>query len=406
MKEPRFSVVIPTRERADTLRFALQTCLDQDFEDYEIVVCDNCSSPATKNVVDSFASSRIVYHRSPTPLCMADNWNLAYSLTRGEYVTYIGDDDGLMPYAFAELDAVIRRHSAKAITWHCAFYSWPNIARSDLADYLQLSVSRSQKWLEGKQAIRDVMAGRLPATFLPNIYHGLVAREILDEIRSRTGHIFASYNPDTYTNFAVAYLAGRHLLLTAPMSVSGFSGHSNNIAFNFLRSKHLNTRRYRADNAASGVELHPFVPDLPAGWAGVADSFLVAKSDLFSDDSSLELDRKFLAELFLEKPPIDDLGEWPAVLAAIRKSLSDDSELVAWFDERAKAFEPKVSPATPYASPRKAATTATCISTPANTGSQTSLPRRLSLRKFWATGQSPFSGTREISAKRPTSSAS
>lgn len=58
MKEPRFSVVIPTRERADTLRFALQTCLDQDFEDYEIVVCDNCSSPATKNVVDSFASSR------------------------------------------------------------------------------------------------------------------------------------------------------------------------------------------------------------------------------------------------------------------------------------------------------------------------------------------------------------
>ena len=103
MSGPRFSVVIPTRERADTLRFALQTCLVQDYKDYEIVVCDNCSSAATKEVVDSFASPRIVYHRSPTPLSMGDNWNLAYRLTRGQYITYIGDDDGLMPYAFSQL---------------------------------------------------------------------------------------------------------------------------------------------------------------------------------------------------------------------------------------------------------------------------------------------------------------
>ncbi len=341
---PRFSIVIPTRERADTLRFALKSCLDQEFDDYEIVVCDNCSSPATRDVVDSLASPRIVYHRSPTPLCMRDNWNLAYGLTSGQYVGYIGDDDGLMPYALAQLDALIRREGAKAITWDCALYSWPNIARSDLANYIALSVTRTRKAFEGRQAIRDVITGCMPATLLPNIYHGLVAREVLERIRARTGHVFASYAPDTYTSFAVAYLVDRYLSLAAPMTVSGFSASSNNIASNFLRSKHPNTQRYKNECTASGLELHPWVPDLPAGWVAIADSFLVAKADLFPDDSSLALDRKFLAEIFLEKLPIDDLDELPDVLAAIRGSLSDDADLVAWFDARARQIEPKVYP--------------------------------------------------------------
>ena len=63
MSGPRFSVVIPTRERADTLRFALQTCLVQNYKDYEIVVCDNCSSSATKEVVELI---RIPAHRIPS----------------------------------------------------------------------------------------------------------------------------------------------------------------------------------------------------------------------------------------------------------------------------------------------------------------------------------------------------
>lgn len=353
MSGPRFSVVIPTRERADTLRFALQTCLVQDYKDYEIVVCDNCSSAATKEVVNSFASPRIVYHRSPTPLSMGDNWNLAYRLTRGQYITYIGDDDGLMPYAFSQLDALIRRndHGLQAVHWNYAFYSWPNVARRDLANYLQLSLTRKQQWFEGRQTIRDVMAGRLPATFLPNVYHSLVARETLEKIYARTGRVFSSFHCDTYSSFAVAYLIDRYLSVSVPMSVSGFSGSSNNIAFGFMRGKHPNTRRHREENAAAGLKMHPWVPDLPIGWAVIANSFLAAKCDLFPDDSSLTLDRKFLVEQLFEKMPIDDIAEWPHAVAEIRRSLSDDAELMSWFDERVSNVEPKSNPPETYRVP-------------------------------------------------------
>ena len=65
MSRPRFSVLIPTRERADTLYHALRTCLDQDFDSFEVVVSDNCSSPATREVVERLASPRLKYVRSP-----------------------------------------------------------------------------------------------------------------------------------------------------------------------------------------------------------------------------------------------------------------------------------------------------------------------------------------------------
>jgi hypothetical protein len=351
MHRPEFSVVIPTRERADTLQFALRSCLDQDYEDYEIIVCDNCSSSATAEVVNAFNSPHIVYHRSPTPLCMRDNWNLAYSLTRGKYITYIGDDDGLMPFAFSQLSNLIRRNKVDAIRWNYAFYSWPDIARTDLANYLQLSMTKSHEWFEGRSMIRDVLAGKAWATLLPNVYHSLVAREILEQVRNRTGHVFESFHCDTYSSFAVAYLVDKYLSVDVPMTVSGFSGASSNIAFGFLRGKHPNSRRLRSENAASGLEMHPWVPDLPTGLAVIADSFLNAKRDLFPDDDSLVLDRKALCESLLQRMPIDDVSEWPEAIAEIRRSVSDDETLLAWFDARVQQIEPNGAPPESYRAP-------------------------------------------------------
>ena len=64
MREPRFSIIIPTRERADTLYYALLSAVDQDFDDYEVVVYDNCSSAATRDIVEKIGSTKVRYFRS------------------------------------------------------------------------------------------------------------------------------------------------------------------------------------------------------------------------------------------------------------------------------------------------------------------------------------------------------
>ena len=85
-RNPVISLIIPTRERADTLKHTLQSALNQSSTDYEIVVCDNNSQDDTKQVVKGFADSRIIYLNTGKRLSMVDNWNYALTYARGDYV--------------------------------------------------------------------------------------------------------------------------------------------------------------------------------------------------------------------------------------------------------------------------------------------------------------------------------
>src|SRR6266511_3697152 len=156
MAAVRFSVVIPTRERADTLRHALRTCLDQHFDDYEVIVSDNCSSPATKAVVDEVASPRVRYVRTPEPVAMSANWDFAVSHARGEYVTVLGDDDGLLPHALAQLDGLVREHAPKAVRWNLALYTWPTFILKGHEDYIRLPLGNVVVERDGMEVIRSV----------------------------------------------------------------------------------------------------------------------------------------------------------------------------------------------------------------------------------------------------------
>lgn len=340
--KPKFSVVIPTRARPETLRYTLQTCLDQDCDDYEIVVCDNCSPPETQRVVEEFNSKHIVYFRSARPLSMRENWELAFSKSSGKYVMFIGDDDALSPFALMRLEEFIAQHDVLAVTWRCAVYAWPNVGRSDLANYLQIPVSQGLQWREGKKAIGDAIANRMPANLLPNIYHGLAARSVLEEIKAKSGHIFGGYMVDTYSSFAIAYFAKRYAYLGIPITISGFSKDSHSIALHFYRGNHPNTQHYREDNARSGLTLHPMVPQLATGWACIADSYLTAREELFAVDSMMSFDRKKFVNTLLGKPSINALEEWPAFIQEIRSSLRDDPALCEWFEKRVKSVRPWV----------------------------------------------------------------
>src|SRR5262249_8783728 len=119
---PKYTIVIPTRRGAETLRATLRTCLDVDYEDYEIIIGDNDTSEATRHLICEFASSKVKYVRAPRPLSMASNWELAVSQATGEYVTVLGDDDGILPHAFRELDSLLKDSKAPAVHWNAAFY--------------------------------------------------------------------------------------------------------------------------------------------------------------------------------------------------------------------------------------------------------------------------------------------
>ena len=61
MKDPLFSVVIPTYNRADLVRQAAVSVIHQSLDDVEVVVSDNLSTDETRDVVRALDDPRVRY---------------------------------------------------------------------------------------------------------------------------------------------------------------------------------------------------------------------------------------------------------------------------------------------------------------------------------------------------------
>ncbi|WP_137988980.1 glycosyltransferase [Streptomyces vilmorinianum] len=89
---PRTSVVVATRDRADQLARALDSLLDQDHPDYEILVVDNAPrSSATEELVANKYAGRVTYVREDTP-GLAGAHNTGVSQARSAIVAFTDDD--------------------------------------------------------------------------------------------------------------------------------------------------------------------------------------------------------------------------------------------------------------------------------------------------------------------------
>ncbi len=109
---PFFSVLLPTRNRAELLELSLDSVLRQSFKDFEIIVSDNNSSDETQKLVMSLAEkdSRIRYFRQDKDLPMGGNWNFCYSKASGEFFLLLGDDDAILPDILENVHQLICSH--------------------------------------------------------------------------------------------------------------------------------------------------------------------------------------------------------------------------------------------------------------------------------------------------------
>jgi glycosyltransferase involved in cell wall biosynthesis len=339
MSMPRFSIVIPTRERADTLRHTLRTCLAQDFQDFEVVVSDNDSSPAVREVVESFADPKIKFVRTPHLLAMSDSWEFAVEQAAGEFVTLIGNDDGLLLHALPEIERVLRMTDATILRWDSVCYNWPDLPEQEHAAANALLVPLRQideyypiRRRAAGPVIADAANGRASYADLPMIYCSAIHRRWIEQLRARTGRVFQSECPDIYSAFAFASLAGVYCSVAAPLGISGLSGKSNGVAGIYLKERSPISQEFRGLNAQAGHQPHPHVPAVPVMSAAIADSFLHAKAALFPDDAALQLDRKQLVVNCINESRLTGDEEWQQIRAALRQSLADHAELSAWFD--------------------------------------------------------------------------
>lgn len=99
---PLFCVVIPVFNRAQPLRRALRSVLDQTCQDFEIVVVDDGSTDDPKSIVDAIGDPRIRFIRQDNRGGGAAR-NSGIDQARGRLVAFLDSDDVFLP---AHLDTM------------------------------------------------------------------------------------------------------------------------------------------------------------------------------------------------------------------------------------------------------------------------------------------------------------
>jgi glycosyltransferase involved in cell wall biosynthesis len=94
---PKVSVIIPTCNRAQFLRSAIESVRKQTFQDFEIIVVDDASNDETPETVRSFADGRVRYLRRESKRGQGATRNDGIREARGEYIALLDDDDEWLP---------------------------------------------------------------------------------------------------------------------------------------------------------------------------------------------------------------------------------------------------------------------------------------------------------------------
>jgi glycosyltransferase involved in cell wall biosynthesis/radical SAM superfamily enzyme YgiQ (UPF0313 family) len=93
---PIISVIVPTHNRPEMLKEAIQSILDQTFQDFEIIVINDAGQDVSA-VIQEFNSQKIKYISHETNKGLAAARNTGISSATGKYIAYLDDDDIFYP---------------------------------------------------------------------------------------------------------------------------------------------------------------------------------------------------------------------------------------------------------------------------------------------------------------------
>jgi glycosyltransferase involved in cell wall biosynthesis len=304
MSNPKVCVVIPTRERADTLFSTLQSCVDQDYENLEILICDNFSQDNTHNVVTSFIDPRIRYVNPGQRLSMSENWEYALSQVEADYVTVMGDDDGFLPHAISDLVSLMHSHSTSIVTWKKVEYCWPNYLVPQLRNYLSIPLRNRLVEISSSRALRHIYQFRLGYSRGPCIYNSMVSMRHVRDILTRDGKLFQSAIPDVYSSLALASVVDSYLYSSRPFSINGASAHSNGTA----------STRPNVDQTASKLFLSEYARD-EVGFKNIQGSITAAVTDALVQFSKCAITKTpDLSFRHVFRRIMSELKAWPDLL--------------------------------------------------------------------------------------------
>ena len=115
MKNIYFSIILPTFNRANLIKRAIQSVVDQEHKNWELIIVDNYSTDSTEEIVKNFSKNNIKFTKFKNHGIIAKSRNYGIKLSKGEYLAFLDSDDWWYPQKLNLTHDIIQKYSSDLI---------------------------------------------------------------------------------------------------------------------------------------------------------------------------------------------------------------------------------------------------------------------------------------------------
>lgn len=228
-KVPFFSILLPTKNRSHIVGYAIQSVLNQTWQDFELIVVDNDDTDATSQVACSFSDERIRYFRTGD-LNMCENWQFALAQAGGKYVTVLEDKQAYYPDALEILQKTISETNVEVVAWHWDIYN-------DNIKLAYKTTSQSGAEIVSSEQVLQEYVNLSPEvwTKLPRTINSCASMELIKRVERHPNidSFFAYLSPDLCAAFYSLAMVDKLCILKQSLGLVGYFQLSN--AFQSLK---------------------------------------------------------------------------------------------------------------------------------------------------------------------------
>ncbi|MEZ5335191.1 MAG: glycosyltransferase family A protein [Methanolobus sp.] len=170
---PLVSVIIPTRNRPNDLRRAVKSVLDQTYTNLEIIIVDDFSEMDIRNIINEIQEENgvsIVYIKNTEQLGNAETRNVGIKQAKGDYISFLDDDDEWLNTKIEKQIALILQTGLKVCFCGTIWKENNEILKKTLTQSKTVSFENggpTSTWLMHKSVFKKI--GYFDKTFPANV---------------------------------------------------------------------------------------------------------------------------------------------------------------------------------------------------------------------------------------------
>ncbi len=114
---PKLSIIIPVYNAENTLRKCLDSILEQNYTDYEIILVNDGSQDSSEKIILEYAKeNNKIKYISKENSGVADSRNIGVKNATGEYIVFVDSDDYVKNTIFTDIESYLEK-GIELIKW-------------------------------------------------------------------------------------------------------------------------------------------------------------------------------------------------------------------------------------------------------------------------------------------------